>query len=74
MTIPDAPWVRETERTGFCGSGWFNTPPEKDAAIYCERCGGEINVGDEYFDIDGSVLCDDCFDFVTREWRRCHGE
>jgi hypothetical protein len=28
--IPDAPWIRETERTGYCSSGWWNNPPEED--------------------------------------------
>lgn len=26
--IPDAPWIRETERTGYCKSGWWNQPPD----------------------------------------------
>jgi len=26
--IPDAPWIRETERTGYCESGWWNNPPD----------------------------------------------
>lgn len=30
MSIPDAPWIRETEETGYCRSGWWNTPPEDD--------------------------------------------
>lgn len=30
MNIPDAPWIRETERTGYCSSGWWNNPPEED--------------------------------------------
>jgi hypothetical protein len=30
MDIPDAPWIRETERTGYCSSGWWNNPPEGD--------------------------------------------
>ena len=29
-SIPDAPWIRETEATGYCSSGWWNTPPEVD--------------------------------------------
>ena len=28
--IADAPWIRETERTGYCSSGWWNTPPEEE--------------------------------------------
>ena len=30
MQIPDAPWIREAEQTGYCSSGWWNTP--EDAA------------------------------------------
>lgn len=30
MNIPDAPWIQETERTGYCSSGWWNNPPEED--------------------------------------------
>ena len=29
VQIPDAPWVQETGRTGYCSSGWWNCPPEK---------------------------------------------
>ena len=29
-SIPDAPWIRETEATGYCSSGWWNTQPEDD--------------------------------------------
>lgn len=28
--IPDAPWIRETEATGYCRSGWWNNPPEEE--------------------------------------------
>lgn len=28
MTIPDAPWIREAERTGHYRYGFWNTPPE----------------------------------------------
>ena len=30
MNIPDAPWIRETEATGYCSYGWWNTPPRDD--------------------------------------------
>jgi len=30
MNIPDAPWIRETECTGYCSSGWWNNPPEEE--------------------------------------------
>ena len=31
MDIPDAPWIEETERTGYCKSGWWNTPPTDES-------------------------------------------
>ena len=30
IQLPDAPWIRETEMTGYCRSGWWNMPPEED--------------------------------------------
>lgn len=30
LSMPDAPWIRETEATGYCSSGWWNTPPEDE--------------------------------------------
>lgn len=44
MDIPDAPWIRETERTGYCRSGWWNNPPEDDGNEY-----GEEDDDDERF-------------------------
>jgi hypothetical protein len=32
-SIPDAPWIQETERTGYCSAAngaWWNNPPEED--------------------------------------------
>lgn len=52
----------------------IRTDPDADERIYCDRCGGEINVGDEYYNLDGEALCDECFDTIAREWRRRHGE
>jgi hypothetical protein len=34
MDIPDAPWIEETMRTGYCRSGWWNNPPEDDFDEY----------------------------------------
>lgn len=30
IQLPDAPWIRETELTGYCRSGWWNMPPQED--------------------------------------------
>lgn len=29
---------------------------------YCEVCGGEIYVGDEYLEVEGNNIHEDCFD------------
>jgi len=29
-SLRDAPWIEETERTGYCTTGWWNTPYEED--------------------------------------------
>lgn len=71
MTIPDAPWIRETERTGFCRTGWFNHPPHEDTVI-CDRCREPVWSGD-WFSIDGEVLCADCYDTIIKEVRDQHG-
>ena len=37
MNIPDAPWIRETERTGYCSAqngAWWNNPPDDDYEEY----------------------------------------
>lgn len=30
LSIPDAPWIREAEATGYYSGGWWNTPPEEE--------------------------------------------
>lgn len=30
MGIPDAPWIREAEATGYYSGGWWNTPEEDE--------------------------------------------
>lgn len=30
INIPDAPWIRETEATGYCSSGWWNEPEDEE--------------------------------------------
>lgn len=47
MDIPDAPWIRETEATGYCRSGWWNTPPEED---YDDNEGDEEDGETESYD------------------------
>lgn len=33
---------------------------EPEVAYRCIKCGDEIYVGDDYFDIDGEPWCEDC--------------
>ena len=42
---------------------WKLNPPEPKVAYECEECGTDIYKGDEYFDVDGTILCTekDCF-------------
>lgn len=72
MSIPDAPWIAEAERTGFYKYGWWNQPREDDAII-CDRCGDLIDESGDWFNIDGEILCESCFDEVNEEVRRVHG-
>ena len=74
MNVPDAPWVREAERTGFSRYGYFNAPQDEMDATSCDKCGQLIYLGDDYFDIDGEHLCIDCMDALERKMRRRWGE
>lgn len=38
MQLPDAPWIRETEATGYCSSGFWNNPPMEDKEEYEKEC------------------------------------
>lgn len=44
-------------------------PTQEDVRFYCDGCGGEIFVGDEYCQIGSNqlVLCDDCMS--GERWR-----
>ena len=35
-------------------------PPEPEVAFFCEGCGCEIYVGDDYYRVDGKNYCVDC--------------
>ena len=59
--IPDHPVIRSMERTGY--------PRGHDPRTFttCDWCGGDIRVGDEYYDIHGEVLCFDCVQDCLRK-------
>ena len=42
-------------------------PPEDKVFCECDRCGGEIYVGEEYYDFDGDIICERCEPKYIRE-------
>lgn len=41
---------------------WKTTAPEgEDAVCECEECACELFVGDEAYNLDDAILCEDCF-------------
>ena len=58
MDIPDAPWIRETEATGHCSSGYWNQPPKErnddDEFIYTVYMDDDEE--DEFEGGDGDVF------------------
>ena len=36
----------------------------------CDMCGGEIYEGDEYYDFDDEVICEDCLMDYVNEFRK----
>ena len=43
---------------------WLTTPDEEESKCKCERCGESLFPGDDYYDCEGSVLCEEC----SKEW------
>ena len=40
----------------------------------CGECGGDIYEGNDFYDFDGDIVCDDCkWDYVREHFRRCIG-
>ena len=41
----------------------LDPPPEPDAVLvfFCSDCGNEIYEGEEYFEFDGDIYCEECF-------------
>lgn len=49
-------------------------PPEDKVFCQCEKCGGDIYIGEDYFDFDGDIVCEDCYgSYVKEHFRRCAG-
>lgn len=34
--------------------------PEPETVCYCEICGSNIREGDEYYNVGGTIICEDC--------------
>ena len=39
-----------------------NDPMEQKPKYYCNNCTFEIYSGDKYYDFEGQILCEECFD------------
>lgn len=38
----------------------------------CDVCDGDIYEGNDFYDFDGDIVCDDCkWDYVREHFRRC---
>ena len=50
-------------------------PPEDEVFAECDQCGGEIYVGEEYYDIDGDLIHEDCLcDYARDRFANCKKE
>lgn len=45
---------------------------EKKIEINCSNCGADIYEGNEYFNLEGYDLCEDCFDEIQRKEKNEH--
>jgi len=48
---------------------WKLHTPDNDLVVFChcDSCGGEIYEGEEYLEIDGDNIHEDCFDEYSKE-------
>ena len=53
-------------------------PQETKVYSECDICGSEIYVGQEYYNFEGNILCEQCFDefqeYKKKECSRIAGE
>lgn len=54
MTIPDAPWI------GLCKEDWENRISKSELVGYCYYCDTPIYENDNYDNIDGILVCNEC--------------
>lgn len=46
-------------------------PPEPEIALYCDCCGIEIYVGEDYYDIESCVICSECLgEWMDEHYRK----
>ena len=45
---------------------------EKRVMYNCDECGGEIYEGNEFYNLEGYNLCEDCFDKTQLEEKEEH--
>ena len=50
------------------------TKVRREDCIHCVRCGDLLIPGDEYHDLDGEVLCPDCWDELGAKTTKVVGE
>lgn len=50
-------------------SGWTR---KRDVFCRCDACDTEIQVGEDYYNFDGDIICEDCMrEYVNLNFRRC---
>ena len=50
-------------------------PPEDRVFAMCDYCGREIYEGEEYYEIEGDRIHEDCFDeYIREEYSDCRKE
>lgn len=42
-------------------------PKDPEVICKCSNCGFEFYNGDEYYEFEGDIYCDDCFDDCIKE-------
>ena len=46
-------------------------PPEPEVAFYCECCGNEIYVGEDYYYIEDCAICSECLvEWMDRYYKK----
>lgn len=59
----EAPWVT---------NAGYEPEPDEDY-ICCDRCRERIYHEMDYYDVDGLTICPECFELVSRRWKKKYG-